>query len=551
MDFLHNLKKVTRSTSEKAKYFLEAKRNIKEVKIEYVNQSGRMSKRVILPKELYKNSRGTIYVQAYCNQAQESRTFLLNKITLVEVPEYNKSEVSAKPFAGRPVCSVTGCDNLAEIRNKTGKHNVYRKTCTTCRRKSATGPASKKKRPTLQHPTNRPICSVASCNNLADIHSNNNGRAKYRKTCTKCRRASTQSVNQLNSESFGNAKISSLTYEEPEKNTKKSEKLEMTNAKILATEEYDEAHMLTATDQLRRKLLDISRRNNLINFRQTDNNRRVLRVVDEVPSKLLEKLINSEMQFQPLPDIGEEPADEKTDEFNIALTAGMSTDEDYLSAIADADKTEDGQKLIDLALIILKDKIRAELGLKKIDREGPPKNIREYAIAHHFNPDFELPERQEGAEHDDKFIQTLLMPDELGRRLKATFSNKRDIERDKGLNTFHACFGFLQWTEAKNSEQTNVSPLVLLPIEIDKSPSGSGHKYKFSSKGAEPLVNQTLAEKLKSDFGLQLPDFYDPAEEAEFNLENYFAKVKKAISNKLDWKILRHVSFGFFNYLTY
>ena len=65
-----------------------------------------------------------------------------------------------------------------------------------------------------------------------------------------------------------------------------------------------------------------------------------------MPSKLLEKLINSEMQFQPLPDIGEEPADEKTDEFNIALTAGMSTDEDYPSAIADADKTEDGQKLL-------------------------------------------------------------------------------------------------------------------------------------------------------------------------------------------------------------
>ena len=138
MDFLHNLKKVKRSTSEKAKYFLEAKQNINEVKIEYVNQSGRMSKRVILPKELYKNSRGTIYVQAYCNQAQESRTFLLNKITLVEVPEYNKSSFG-KAFRRSPVCSVTGCDNLAEIRNKTGKHNVYRKTCTTCRRRVLQG----------------------------------------------------------------------------------------------------------------------------------------------------------------------------------------------------------------------------------------------------------------------------------------------------------------------------------------------------------------------------------------------------------------------------
>ena len=91
-----------------------------------------------------------------------------------------------------------------------------------------------------------------------------------------------------------------------QKNTQKSEKLEMTNAKILATEEYDEAHMLTATDQLRRKLLDISRRNNLINFRQTDNNRRVLRVVDEVPSKLLENLSTVRCNFNRFRH-GEEP----------------------------------------------------------------------------------------------------------------------------------------------------------------------------------------------------------------------------------------------------
>ena len=133
-----------------------------------------MSKRVILPKELYKNYVAQFMYRRIVIKLKNHEPFLLNKITLVEVPEYNKSEVSAK-LSQVAQCSVTGCDNLAEIRNKTGKHNVYRKTCTTCRRKSATGPASKKKRPTLQHPKNRPICSVASCNNLAEIHSNNNG----------------------------------------------------------------------------------------------------------------------------------------------------------------------------------------------------------------------------------------------------------------------------------------------------------------------------------------------------------------------------------------
>ena len=39
--------------------------------------------------------------------------------------------------------------------------------------------------------------------------------------------------------------------------------------------------------------------------------------------------------MKPLPDVGEEPADEQTDEFKIALSAALNTDEEYLEATAD------------------------------------------------------------------------------------------------------------------------------------------------------------------------------------------------------------------------
>ncbi len=318
----------------------------------------------------------------------------------------------------------------------------------------------------------------------------------------------------------------------------------------MITDEYDKNFMVHTMDQLRRKLLDVSRRNNLINFKQSDRNKNVIRVVDEVPASLLASLIDGGMSMKPLPDIGEEPADEKTDEFSIALSAGLSTDDEYLEAINDLLGTPEDIELAEIALGLLKDKIRDQLGLVPINRDGPPTNIRAYARSHGFNPDFELPKEEEDDEHRDSKIQTLLMPEELQRRLKGIYATKQLIQNDKGLNTFYACFGFLKWFEAKNSDEENVSPLILLPIEIDRKLTSRGHSYKFSSNGAEPLLNQTLLEKLKSDLGVDLPDFEsDFEEDGALNLEHYFQQIEHAISKRRNWVIQRQVSFGFFNYL--
>ena len=73
--------------------------------------------------------------------------------------------------------------------------------------------------------------------------------------------------------------------------------------------------------EIREKLLDLSRRNPLINFKHSQSGTRYIRVVDEVPEFLLKRFYEGSMEFTPLPDIDAEPSDEKSDHFQLSLKA--------------------------------------------------------------------------------------------------------------------------------------------------------------------------------------------------------------------------------------
>ena len=94
--------------------------------------------------------------------------------------------------------------------------------------------------------------------------------------------------------------------------------------------------------KLRKKLLDTSRRTNLVSFRHKPRSTRHTRVVDEVPANLW-RLIESgnRLTFRPLPDIGEEPPDEKTDDFQQALAQAILADREYIDGIEKLENDDD------------------------------------------------------------------------------------------------------------------------------------------------------------------------------------------------------------------
>lgn len=71
---------------------------------------------------------------------------------------------------------------------------------------------------------------------------------------------------------------------------------------------------------LRKGLLDISNKNKLINFSHSSRSKRIIRIVDEVPSQIYDSIVVKEkgMKLIPLQGLGE-PEDEKTIDFKNEL----------------------------------------------------------------------------------------------------------------------------------------------------------------------------------------------------------------------------------------
>ena len=120
-------------------------------------------------------------------------------------------------------------------------------------------------------------------------------------------------------------------------------------------------------NELRKRLLDGTRRNPLINVPFRPNSTTVIRVVDEVPDILRYNLVNGqEMRLIALPPLEEELPDEKTDTFLNKLFVSQKSDEEYLSNLKNLDpSSEDYENELYNYDRDLKDRIREELGLPK------------------------------------------------------------------------------------------------------------------------------------------------------------------------------------------
>ena len=174
-------------------------------------------------------------------------------------------------------------------------------------------------------------------------------------------------------------------------------------------------------ENLRPKLLDLSRRNPLIATKLGPRSTSHLRVVDELPDILFYKLNNGpELPLVPLPAIDDDPRDENTSTFRDALINARLTNEEYLAAMESVDR--DSDDYIDRTRQIervLKDKVREALGLPQRAKKNEV-NLVHHAKINGITPSYELPtpdaEHADGR-HNDGNIQTLLLPNDLERKL--------------------------------------------------------------------------------------------------------------------------------------
>lgn len=160
------------------------------------------------------------------------------------------------------------------------------------------------------------------------------------------------------------------------------------------------------------KLIDLSRRNRLLNFRPTKVT--TIKIIDELPSEIFKSMVveNNSFHFQ--------SKEEKTD--------GLFNKKDSLQ----------------------NDEIESE--------------FYEYAVEG-------LEEK-----HTDLDLQTNLTNEKLQKNLKRIQFRANQLMEEQGYNILYLTLGMLEWYEVDHSDVKNRSPLIMLPIELKKRSIRSKYK---------------------------------------------------------------------------
>jgi very-short-patch-repair endonuclease len=293
--------------------------------------------------------------------------------------------------------------------------------------------------------------------------------------------------------------------------------------------------------ELRRRLLDLSNRNRLLNYKFSNRGRRQLRIVDELPDELLRKLLDGKrLVFKALPEPGDQPADEKSDEFLLALEQAKRSDEEYLAALKNLNQDDDEPVWrIERAL---RDRLRKTLGMP--DRRLSDQTSRANWARHEgIDPSFDLPMPKAAPKpsHLNDDIQTLLFPEEMDRVLSGVHDQARVTLQEKGVNTLYLALGYLEWYEALDSQTPMYAPLLLHPVDIERKIQRGRYRYSIGSLGDETEVNITLSERLHQDFHLRLPQL-----DEDDTPERYFRKVTETIKGMPGWRVRRFAVLGHF-----
>ena len=173
--------------------------------------------------------------------------------------------------------------------------------------------------------------------------------------------------------------------------------------------------------------------------------------------------------------------------------------------------------------------------------------LQETELLSSADPSFDLPSSPENKqeipkEHRDSIIATPYELPDLGRRLRRIHRDRKRHQEERGVDVLFAMFGFIEWNESNNeSSRPHEAPLLLLPLEMERNRKQGELGYSIMGSGTA-VINQTLQERLKRDFGVYLPDI--PAESENFSLEEYFSQIEEAVSEYKEIQFRRWMTIG-------
>ncbi|MDR0900459.1 MAG: DUF4011 domain-containing protein, partial [Methanobrevibacter sp.] len=263
-------------------------------------------------------------------------------------------------------------------------------------------------------------------------------------------------------------------------------------------------------ENLRRNLLDLTSKNQLLNFKPRAKS---LEVIANSPGGVYQALIlqNKKMQF--VPGRKELKKRNSDSDNNDSDNSYSSSSPQSSSSYPDASNSSKSKK-------------SSRSRLSKIF-EHPP-------------IDFSI------FKDDNTSLKTDLTPSELQKRLFYINQQAKMMVQEQGYNILYLAIGFLEWKDNFKKNEVKKAPLVLIPVELERKKVGKSFTIDWNEE--EIQTNISLKAKLKEE-GLDLPEFsVKPYREA---IDHYFRDVRNILSkspNTKGWKISGDIALGFFSF---
>ncbi len=236
-------------------------------------------------------------------------------------------------------------------------------------------------------------------------------------------------------------------------------------------------------DQLRLRLLDLSGRNRLLNFKHTPG--RSLQFVTGQPAAVYQRLIDAPnrtmISIAGLP----EPARKDWMERNGRLS-----------------------------------------------RPDPREWARQNEIPTSYDLDTLAPE------DSGTRLRALLYPDDLAKNCRKVEREAVSAIEETGANMLFLVLGFLEFPDQQNSDRTFLAPLISIPVLMTKVDVGGNQVFSLQYTGDDITENLSLREKLKADHGLLLPEI----DEDQFDIEGYLSELQQLIQPRPGFRVRRWVS---------
>lgn len=186
--------------------------------------------------------------------------------------------------------------------------------------------------------------------------------------------------------------------------------------------------------------------------------------------------------------------------------------------------------------------------------EGVPSEIYDILVLQEKKMEFspinkrKMPQvNPEVADHrNDRFLQTSLETDDLKKYLFKIYYQAQSVLEEQGYTILYLALGFLEWTESQNSIESRLAPLILIPVELERTKIDMSFKVVWT--GEDIFTNISLQAKLLEQ-NISLPEFEMP--EIKSDIDAYFKCVAKAISTKTKWRVLPDIQLGFFSFMKF